>query len=493
MCLKKKKYWSFLLTLLCFILGGCNRETTKQYYDDLPIMKNETESVRIEPETIGIYTDVTPSMAGFLGMEELYYKEIVPETRYVICLQELNAIIASAYDEQKISYYRVDTPLWKSEENVLHKATEKNFYTNSMNFDKYQGNKIDLLENDGEGYESLCLTNTLYHCMKNDFSVVITDLYENTGVSAEVIQALKDNVQLLGKNPKTIGIIGFKSEFAGTIYDLSMYADEVEYGIVKEPMSREDVMYRQFYVLVIGEPQEVSTFCKKVVDNMELSETEMQYTIFYESEICGLDYTDFDKCRTRINEKKEKLWANGIVKMSNGNSMSIYDYYTEKEDGRDIVVTYKVEGATLRAELEKKTAVTIKLPDCEEKKLIPVSCSFGQEKIAVWNQDGFVDENIEDVFQIKQVYYSLEEEVLYVWFHINKIQLSQKQLRLQTQIYLLRTNESDSSWCTEWDLGKNEADLGKTRYLQEYVWGMEEKLPPRENVLIDFVFYINCK
>ena len=86
-------------------------------------------------------------------METDEYEALVPETRYEICLDAINKILARQYSGDQLNFYRVDTPMWKTEENVLKEAGDKKYYRNSKKNNSYE--KVDLIENDGEDYDSL--------------------------------------------------------------------------------------------------------------------------------------------------------------------------------------------------------------------------------------------------------------------------------------------------------------------------------------------------
>ena len=205
-----KSILSFALSML---LAGCSPGMTKNLNleDSLPVRNIEVSDDGFTVKSVGVYLDVTPSMDGFLGMGTEEYEAVVPETRYEICMDEINKILARQYNREQVTYYRVDTPLWKTEENVLKEAREKEYYQNSKNNEEIYI-KVDWIDEDGEDYDSLCLTNALLNCKEDDFSVLITDFHENKGTGDEVISALKENVEL----GKTIGIVGIRSEFAGT-------------------------------------------------------------------------------------------------------------------------------------------------------------------------------------------------------------------------------------------------------------------------------------
>ena len=282
-------YMVICLLILCGCVGCGNGEKANQFFsDELQVLDKEPEYEQPEDiKKVGVYVDVTPSMKGFLGMQTESYKKIVRETRYMICLDEISKIIAGSFDKETVTCYRVDTPLWKTRENVLNRAKEKSYYDDDIYNNDSDYEKIDLIEEDGDEYKSWCLTNTLLNCMEDDFSVIITDFYENDRAASEVINALKAN--MANQERRTIGVIGLNSEFAGRIYDLYPDGRGIDYGIVDGTVTEEDICYRQFYVIVLGNPEEVQEFCQCLQAGMNTDD--IKYKVFYENERYGVDYT----------------------------------------------------------------------------------------------------------------------------------------------------------------------------------------------------------
>ncbi len=499
-----KKYVIFIVILCVLFCGGCVSDPDISLSDSVPQTQPEPKIEVKKPEKVGIYVDVTFSMQGFLGMNENFYKDLINRTKYVVCLDEINNIITSEYDNvddngSHITYYRVDTPLWKVDENVLEKAKDFEYYVNSKGLNSnYEC--IDLIESDGENYHSYCLTNALLNCQQEDFSLIVTDMYENDAASDEVIKALKMNMDFTDGKNRTIGIVGIKSEFSGTVYDLVDNSSPIEYGKLNEGSSFEDIKYRQFYVIVIGQYDVVSEFCEHLQENMNLDSPWIESAVFFDQELYGVDYSNFSECYSRHKEKEntlfedDKIWINDRDRL-----MDVYEYINKTDKPMDIVVSYNVNSVSMETELLKGEKKLIKLPGFkEEMELFEIPFCFENQESVVRkkNSNEFeADNNLSKVFWINNIFYSSEEKLLYVWFQITNSDLPIGTLKLYGQICKQNTDQirQNWKWVDDWNLKNWENDYEKTQNLKEYFNTMEEQIPLRNYVMVEFVFYINNK
>lgn len=485
----------FLTFILCGSFTACSdSRDAKTLKDSLSQLPKYVETEEKKIENIGIYVDATPSMQGFLGMRTDAYRNVIHETRYVDCLNEIDNIIASRYDSKSLTYYRVDTPLWETSENVLKEAQNAGYYSNSELYAEAKAyHMIDLIDDDGSGYDSWCLTNALLNCKDEDLSILITDFYENERATNRVIDALKQNLTLGKTNEKTVGIVGILSEFAGLVYDLLPNGERIEYGIVDGDVTEDDICYRQFYVIVIGFPDEVQDFCNYLKDNMNMDGECINDTVFYENEIYGLDYADFGQCYSRSNEKNDKLWPDVKVLINDSMEFPSYEYYNKTDSWKDIWVSYKASDTLLDQELEGEI-FAISLPNGQTVEVLEVPCTIGGQNVSFWNPDEPCYEtadSLKDFFQIKAVYFSPQEKELFVQFGLSNEGRRQISLKLNCQVYYDYPQGIRMDWVEDWNLRSNEYDCRKTKGLKEYMNALKGGMPKRNDLLLDFVFYIN--
>lgn len=480
--------------VLSIVFMGCSLDKTKNesLEDTLPVRENAELNHDFTVKTVGVYLDVTPSMEGFLGMGTEEYEIIVPETKYEICLDEVNKVLAKQYNREQLMYYRVDTPLWKTEENVLKEARERKYYQNSKkNEDVYT--KVDLIDEDGEDYDSLCLTNALLNCKNDDFSVLITDFHENKGTGSEVIQALKQNVDLTSSG-KTIGILAIKSEFAGIVYDYDLDGRREEYGIIEGEISEEDICYRQFYLIAIGRVEIVEKFCEDVQDSMHMDKENIKSVLFYENETHGLDYRAFNKCLIRSNERQWRFIPNASIRINNGESLDVFDYCNREDTKREIVVCYNVEEEALKAELSKGEKSTTAISELQGMELAEISYYMKNQTLSQWDSEKNCfekDKNFSEPFSVEHVYYSPETSLLYIVFCVTEKGLPRGYIKLSGEMHLEYQDSLDIGWVEDWDFAYGDRNLGKTKNLKNYINAIIEKMPERNDLLLDFVFYIN--
>lgn len=308
-----------------------------------------------------------------------------------------------------------------------------------------------------------------------------------------MIQALKESVGST-LNEKTIGIVGIKSEFAGLVYDYDMDGRHEEYGVVEGEISAEDICYRQFYVIAIGQAETVGTFCEDVRESMRLDEDAVKSVIFYEDEICGLDYRSFAQCLTRSSETEWRFLPNGSIRINDGESINVFDYCNRKEEKREIVVCYNVEEEALKRELENGIKAVPTISELQAIDLKEVSYHMKEQAVAQWDAEKSCfekEDNLSDSFKVEHVYYSTEEELLYIVFCLEEKELPQGPIKLSGELHMERQSTLDIGWVEDWNFSYDDRDLSKTTNLSSYIDAIIKEMPERNDLLLDFAFYLN--
>lgn len=476
------------MVFCCFVLSGCGARY--EYCDELPQISSPNTHNIYTVDTIGVYVDVTPSMQGFLGLQSDSYQELVGETKYKSCLNMINNIMAIWYDTESISYYRVDTPLWKVPENVLLEARKFDYYRQSDKM-KRDYELINLTDDAIDGYNSFCLTNALMNCKDDDLSIIITDLYENDKADAKMISALKKNMTLQGQKGKTVGIIGIRSEYAGTVYDINDKEEGENYGIVEGDVTAEDICYRQFYVISIGHPQSVKDFCQHFLENAESDDEDIKCTVFWEHEICGLDYTDFIKCLSKNNGNQNRLWRSGKVLVNQKDKLDLFEYRNMTGKEKEIFVSYDAERALLDPLLETQERCSVLLPDGKSIEGIEIPFHIEDQAVWLWYQNAFKkEEGFEELFRIEKVYYAPEMKELYVQFKVSDKDLTRMPLKFSCEIHFDYFEQLETEWTEQWTMPKGKVDLQKTRALGGCINALKNKMPTKNSLLLDFAFYV---
>lgn len=268
----------------------------------------------------------------------------------------------------------------------------------------------------------------------------------------------------------------------------------MEYGIVEGDVTEEDICYRQFYVLSIGFPEDVQRFCQSLIKNMDLKEGDIESAVFYEEPIYGLDYTDFNRYHFQDDSSGGYLRKEGYVIVNDDAKMSIYGWGKKSVEGKDIVVSYRVEGVSLQKQLESGPRGVYSLPDVGELELNEVPYRIEEKKVYMWigDKESFNEvESYAGVYQIENVFYSPEEKLIYVWFKVFEKNIPKSTLKLSCRVVLENMADLGDDWVEQWEVKNEKEDCGKTKKLGEFFDALKEKMPEVNKTLLDFVFYLN--
>lgn len=492
-----RKFIGIALTLL--LLNGCSKETPVITVSDVIERSVITESM-VKMETVGMYIDVTPSMAGFLKN----FNSSDP-TLYSLCLNKLGLLLTSKYDD--IIYYRVDTPLWRVDgtEDVLEQARNTSYYYKSEAFP----DRGYLPIGEKNGYESKCLTAALNHGTNEDLFILVTDFYENsTGKNANA-NALAAQIRTLAdrNDGKVFGLIGVKSVFSGKIYDIGPDGKSVIYG-------KDCLSYRPFYILIRGYPEHVQDFCQSMESHLrELGAKkgeDYEVTVFHEEYFWPLDYASFKECANPItNSKKRKnLWLENIeVNVSTSESedkkqtLPVYGYKlnTSENFGGILYFTYSVE----RTYQEQFHALVDKIGEKKTVDFLPggetevhmFPCLTKGMIASQWDEDSCNFERAEKIsFEVRGLYYDKEQERLYVALQLADDQLAQGLWRFQWSNILEKWDIGTESWWQSWhDANVKNPDYSKTDRLNDYVTPIVDKAFGTEQSIINAVVYLNIE
>ena len=76
-------------------------------------------------------------------------------------------------------------------------------------------------------------------------------------------------------------------------------------------------------------------------------------------------------------------------------------------------------------------------------------------------------------------------------FDVSENELPQGYIKLSGEIHLKRQNTLDTGWVKDWDFAYGERNMGKTKNLEHYMNAIKDNMPKRNDLLLDFVFYMN--
>lgn len=501
---KHKVFISAILMFICLNGCYCASVPTAPLYDTLEQSVEQTAAPAAKPKAVGVYIDVTPSMKGFLN-----HPYSTDDTCYSQCLNKMGALIAGSYDQ--ITYYRVDTPLWRvdGDEDVLERARNQSYYVDSKKLS--DGNYTQVIQ--GNGYDSLCLTPALEEGRNQDLSILITDLYENstrssTGKNTNVNALTRKILALAGLDDgKVFGLIGIKSEFSGSIYDTGSNGEIISYG-------EDQLAYRPFYILLQGYPEYVQDFCQHMErclkELSKLKSEDYEITVFYGGTFTSLDYTSFKECANFVTSpaKKKSLWlddATVIVSSAEDpedtKNLPVYGYQKNTADtfGGTLYFAYSIdrmhqEQFHTLAERIGERSPTYFLPSGETE-MYTLPCLAQALTASCWDEnDGFVQKKTGNLFDVCGLYYNQDTETLYAALCLEDAQLTKGIWRFQWKNVVEGSWMDTNPWWEQWHTPSGEnADYSKTERLAGYIEPIQEKAFGSEQCILNAVVYLNIE
>lgn len=450
--------------------------------------------------TVGVYVDVTTSMRGFLDGSGK------TDTLYSLCLNTLGRQIASNYEN--VTFYRVDTPLWKviEPEDVLEKARNTSYYKKSETFPKGKYDRLKEVDGYGNGYDSLCLTAALEEGTSHDLFILITDLYENSiGTNTNANSFISKIQQLTDLNDgKVFGLIGVKSIFAGPIYDTGPNGTSVYYGV-------DSPSYRPFYILLRGYPEHVQDFCETLGKRLEALDaergTDYEISAFYEAPFWGLDYTAWKECANQLSPKKKFLWQEDLTVTvrdaahpADTRELPVFGYQMSGKNAFQdhLYFAYSIappqrEGFHMLAQEIGENASVSFLPE-GKKVLCELPCLVREQNMRHWDGKAFDSDGRKDAFEVCRLYYDREEETLYAELSLDRTRLCGGLWRLDWKHVLEPRENASNSWLTDWQSPEGEnADYSKTERLLDYAAPILKKMSDTESCVLHGTVYLNIQ
>lgn len=423
--------------------------------------------------------DITPSMSGFLCNRRC----VSSPNYYTICLDELQHMMISNYGAENICFYRVDTSVWETEENVLEEALDPKYYDSSNKLAKSRGYKN---VSEGTNYSFPCLTAALEAGQKEDFSILITDLYENKSENANLL--INKFGELAGKDDgKVFGCVAIRAPFAGEVYDIGAYGQSAEYGLDSDK-------FRPFYIVIRGYPDAVSDFCSSMDQRIDAPKSSLVSSVFYIPAYQGLDFRNFNTCEYY---DKKVIWIdkNKAVEINGSNSVYVYEYRGKADVlSNELLFSYLVPD-----EYREKVSAYAKqvgdiepvLNEGEEYQLIHLPVQVKDQQIARLsnNEESFeTADNSKATFVISSLSYDINQGILYVGLQIQNLQSGVWRLQWKNI-----AEEEESFWWDEWGSHSGSQDFSKTERLSDFIDSIQKNTSQNEFCLLNGTIYLSVK
>lgn len=249
-----KKGCQVAMMIFCLALAAC---APKQISKDCDLPEKGVETQEADGSiTPIIQIDGTPSMQGFVT---------IPTSRYIRTLRLIDTVVTTAFaNSQPPQYYRFGMARRRlPDEKSSLIAQSPWFYDGTL--EELLDAQLDVAIAPVEGNP------------KEQISIIVADLYQKDAEMSRVINSLKANYLEKGL---AVGILAARSEFDGTVYDIGLNNESVQYRTTQnQPES-----FQPFYVLVLGTYENVSHFfdqIKTASQSEGLNLKDDNFVIFY--------------------------------------------------------------------------------------------------------------------------------------------------------------------------------------------------------------------
>ncbi len=460
-----KVSFTSLSIYLCFFLFLTSCETSKN--SGIPDFEDDTSKhspVPISDRLVArIYFDATLSMQGY----------VVPgSTRYTQMCRYLESVIVSGWENATINFYRFGEEVEAIDRSTYLNLSRPGFYENNKIFRETFIQKIidheaqltpDEVEESittEESTETATIreeTNNIGE--KSPLVVIVTDLFQDNGDLTVLVTQLKE--QYIKKGYE-VGLLGLRSEFDGTVYDLGGVPLRYQ-NTLENPET-----YRPFYLLVLGKHADIARYFDRLIATGISDATDDVNTVIFSRHLVN-PLLSFENAT--------------IDNLENLNRVSI----ANNPDSR--VKEYRITDKKKRSQISAK----LKL------ELLSYVMPFDSDELDDLISAKHPPNDIPDISQkakncltvTSTLLKNNDSNELSVEFTLD----SQSLLRKRIYLYEVTLGPDIDSfkepdWCSEWDMG-NERNGAKTLNLVNFVHGLSQATALiHEPIIAKFHFYI---
>ena len=224
-------FFVIISVFLLVLLGSCS----KSRWVPAPLPDSGEALERLSTGlTVDVFLDATLSMQGFVNPGAW--------TRYAQVLQVLWSSVQTSWPKGEIRFFKFGTQITPLSSNAPLEASTPEFYTDPGYFEE------TLIEN---VIDSADVTN---------LAVIVTDLFQNDSDINLLTAKLKDKYII---NGRAIGVLGIKSEFDGTVYDVGIN----NYSFRYPAGSHQTPAMRPFYLLMLGKHADIKEYSASLRSN----------------------------------------------------------------------------------------------------------------------------------------------------------------------------------------------------------------------------------
>ncbi|WP_254172909.1 hypothetical protein [Planktothrix pseudagardhii] len=326
-----KPLFNLTIIALSLVVASCTTTITapdpsKSFPESFP--KSESQRSPSQPIDVSINIDGTASMLGFVT---------IPDSEYNQILGSIERATSSLSDKSSGKYYRFGIKKEPFQDNNgVIEAQSASFY-NLYNSNLFETHLKTVIPNPHPA---------------NQLSIIVTDLYTDPQQSQinQILDPIKNN---FNQNLNyAVGIMAFRSQFDGTIFDIGLGKQEKNYTT----NSQDSKTFRPFYVLVLGDYSLVHKFFDFFQKDSSIKPQES--VIFFPHPLekpLFLNINDQDKSSLASGVQRNVNINNGTVQVTTKNRQLVErivltkDYQNEKMQWE---IPYSLLPETLPLEFE---------------------------------------------------------------------------------------------------------------------------------------------
>lgn len=216
-----------LSMIICAAMVGCGGNDKPPGIKRMPPKLELTIGNKLEAN---VYLDSTYSMRGYVQPEG--------STLFIEAVKGIETIISGTWKNEKVSFHKFgfeDDRIEKLTRDQFLASNNINFYNTTKTNEEMVVSKFDM----------------------DKLNIMVTDLFQTDQHLESLTIALKR--KCFTNEDNALAIIGLKSQFDGTIYDIGRDLKKVDHKSVN---NREET-FRPFYLLVAGKAEDVRAFSVK--------------------------------------------------------------------------------------------------------------------------------------------------------------------------------------------------------------------------------------
>ena len=213
---------------------------------------------------VNLYLDGTPSMEGFVANPNSQYIQWVSDLLDRFRTTQSIGFDGRPHSLTNLQYFRLGTQNQSDHKRI---SDDEALRFQTPEFYNGKNRKFPLL-NVSEIDTAIAEPDT-----PNELTVIVTDLYQAEDNLARVTSQVKSYLTA-NNSSYGLGVIGIKSEFQGTVYPEGLRSSG------KFPYDSKEVASRPFYILFLGQIDEINFYFKELLKDKSLTEETVRAVIF---------------------------------------------------------------------------------------------------------------------------------------------------------------------------------------------------------------------